>query len=285
MTRLFLVLSLPVILAAQPQGHPGIDDALTFSVPSSPRISPEGTRVVYQLSRTNWEDNAFESDLWLCDVAAPGHPRLMTAGPGWNGEPRWAPDGRQIAFVSDRSGRREIFVISPSGGEARKLTSAENGVNSFRWAPDGKAIAFTSDDDGDSHKKRNERYGDFEIVNSEAPSASLWLVRIPDRPEAAPGAPELLTKGRKELIGAFAWSPDGSKIAFESDGIHILDVAAATTTTIASGSGPYRNPVWSPDGRYVAFETAGGDPGFYYSNWFIARAPAQGGPTEPLTKG
>ena len=88
----------------------------------------------------------------------------------------------------------------------------------------------------------------------------------------------------KYAVGTFAWSPDGTRIAFQADGVYVLDVASHAVKAVACGAGPYRNPVWSPDGRSIAFETAGGDPGFYYANWFIAKVPACGGTVEPLTK-
>src|SRR6266478_3031781 len=77
---------------------PSIDAALGFSLPTNAQISPDGAHVVYQLSRTNWEANAFESDLWLVDLSSPRRARHLNAGPGWNGEPQWSPDGQWIAF-------------------------------------------------------------------------------------------------------------------------------------------------------------------------------------------
>jgi dipeptidyl aminopeptidase/acylaminoacyl peptidase len=250
---------------------PDIDTALTFAVPASPQISPDGTRVLYQLSRTNWEENAFESDLFVVDVANPRHPRRMNTGPGWNGGAQWSPDGRLIAFIGDRSGKRQLFVMAAEGNEVCKLTSDDSGVNEFHWAPDGKSIAFTTNDDRDPHAGRNDRYGDFEVVKSDSTASSLWRVRLGFKPEE-------LIADRKYSVGGFAWSRDGSRIAFQANGIYEFDVASGMISTVAAGAGPYRNPMWSPDGKSIAFETAGGAPGFYYSNWYIASAPADGGP-------
>ena len=162
-------------------------------------------------------------------------------------------------------------MMSPGGGEPRKLTHAAMGVNDFQWAPDGKSVAFTSNDpDADPI---------FEVVKSESARSRLWTIGVDSgKPATA------LACGGKYSVAGFAWSPDGARIAFEATGIFALDLSSGAVSTIAAGDGPYRNPVWSPDGRYLAVETAGGDPGFYYANWYIARAPAGGGATEPLTK-
>ena len=285
MTKVVSVLLLAAALPGAPRSAPAIDDSLSVSLPSSPRISPDGSQIVYELSRTNWKENAFEGDLWVVDVAPSHTRRKLDVGPGWSGEPRWSPDGRSIAFVSDRSGKRELFVIPARGGEVRKLTSVESGINEFHWAPDSLSLAFTADADAGENSDREQRYGDFEIVKEEpARIAGLWRVRVPGSPEAALEKPEPMLVDGKYAVGTFAWSPDGVRIAFQADGVYVLDIASGSVTAVAVGAGPYRNPVWSPDGKNIAFETAGGDPGFYYSNWFIARVPATGGTVEPLTK-
>src|SRR6266567_2785349 len=108
MTRFAIALAMAVSLpgttvsTAPIPTTPSIDAALDFAVPTSPRISPDGAQVVYQLSRTNWEANAFESDLWVVDLSSPRHARRLNAGSGGNGDAQWSPDGRWIAFASDR---------------------------------------------------------------------------------------------------------------------------------------------------------------------------------------
>lgn len=272
MTRFVLVLVVITQLAGAKT--PELRDSLRFNIPSNPRLSPDGNWVTYQLSRTNWEDNAFEGDLYVARAISSEEPRPIAVGPGWNGDVRWSPDSKQIAFISDRTGRRQIFVTTPAGGEPRKVTSVECGVNDFKWAPDGQSFAFTADDDSPRGSS------DFEVVNSSRTSRHLWRVG------AAPGSrPAEIARDKAYSVSNFAWSPDGSKIAFQSEGIFTLDIASGAIATIAGGNGPYRNPVWSPSGDSIAFETAGGASGFYYANWFLARASAQGGgETEPLTK-
>jgi dipeptidyl aminopeptidase/acylaminoacyl peptidase len=280
-----LVLLLPAFLWGEPRSAPTIDQSLALSFPAYPDISPDGASVVYQVSRPNWQENAFDADLWIVNVAEPLKPRKLDVGNGWNGEARWSPDGKRIAFLSDRSGCRQIFIMSPDGSGVRKLTSVDAGINEFHWSPDSQSIAFTADSDPDSHRARIERYGDFEIVKEDRTPGALWRIRIPQTPDAPRSKPEPLVKDLKYSVGGFAFSPDGTRIAFQSDGIFSLDLNTKAISKLTSGAGPYRSPVWSPDSSSVAFETAGGDPNFYYSTWYIARVSASGGDAEPLSKG
>jgi dipeptidyl aminopeptidase/acylaminoacyl peptidase len=258
--------------AAVRNDAPTIDAALSFSIPSNPQISPSGDRVLYQLSRTDWKRNSFESDLWMVDTATPHALHAIATGSAWNGDARWSPDGAQIAFVSDRSGQRQVFVVPAAGGEPRKVTSANAGVSLFRWAPDGKSIAFTTEEERDPHAQ-------FKVVKADDSRLRLLRVSL-----AGTSPVEEIFDGTKYAVHGFDWSPDGGRIAFQDDGIFVLDLATQNVTPVASGAGPYRNPLWSPDGNSVAFETANGAKGFYYSNWFVATAPAGGGPAQIITK-
>ena len=75
---------------------------------------------------------------------ATGERYQLTSGKKSSNSPHWSPDSRRLAFVSDRAGKRQIYLIAPTGGEAVQLTTEENGIGSMAWSPDGSAIAFTS---------------------------------------------------------------------------------------------------------------------------------------------
>ncbi|MDP9172159.1 MAG: S9 family peptidase [Acidobacteriota bacterium] len=273
MTLVLAVLLVAISLSGAVRPVPSIDASLNFATPSGPQISPDGGHVVYQLSRTDWKTNSFESDLWMVDTASPHCVTPVATADGWNGDARWSPDGARIAYVSDRGGQREIYVVPVGGGaEARKITSVNSAVNLFRWAPDSKSIAFTTEDERQSHAQ-------FKVVKAERPRVRLLRVSV-----EGSAAPEQILDGSAFTVHGFDWAPDGTRIAFQDEGIFTVEVATAKVTEVASGGGPYRNPMYSPDGKSIAFETAGGAAGFYYSNWFIATVGSGGGPVRAITQ-
>jgi dipeptidyl aminopeptidase/acylaminoacyl peptidase len=143
---------------------------------SSVAISPDGDSVVIGTERADWDQKIFRTDLWLyredARAASPNGPTLIQlTQSGHDSEPRWSPDGRWIAFLSDRKissekdsessddkGRRndnkddkddkgevtQIYVISPGGGEAIPLTQGEEEVHTFSWSADSRTIYFAT---------------------------------------------------------------------------------------------------------------------------------------------
>ena len=104
--------------AVAPAKAPTIDQSLDMRSVSSPTISPDGRFVVYQQSRTDWDANAFETDLWLADVAT-GERHLLTVQAKSSSDAAWSPDGRWIAFLSNRpapmagspADKKQVYVM------------------------------------------------------------------------------------------------------------------------------------------------------------------------------
>src|SRR5216684_8822385 len=132
---------------------PTIDQSLEWKAAFSPKISPDGKRVVYEVQKANWEENAFERNLWIADVAS-GESHTLTSAKKSSTNAAWSPDAKWIAFLSDRpgqikdtpEGKKQLYVISADGGEAQQLTKVENDVNALEWAPDSARIAFSMTD-------------------------------------------------------------------------------------------------------------------------------------------
>ncbi len=281
---------------------PTIDQSLEMKGAFSPEISPDGTRVVYEVSRTNWEDNAFERDLWIADTAA-GESHQLTASKKSSTNAAWSPDGKWIAFLSDRpgqisgtpEGKKQIYMIAADGGEARQLTRVETGVNIFAWSPDSKQMAFSADDpEPKTMKDRKEKYGEYEVVHADYNMAHLWTLEIPTGETIAVSEPMRLTKGAAFSVGEFAWSPDGTRIAFsaqrdpdlissETADIYVVTVSNDNVKKVVDTPGPDRNPHWSPDGKQIAFETTAGSKYFFYTNVKIAVVDVDGGTPRVLT--
>jgi dipeptidyl aminopeptidase/acylaminoacyl peptidase len=260
---------------------PTADQILSLKRAGSPEISPDGRWVAYTIRETNWDDNNFETEIWLADVST-GSTRQLTNGKKSSQSPSWAPDGSKLAFISDRTDKRQIYLISPQGGEGEALTSLEDGVSSFAWSPDGRTIAYTATEPKTAAiKDREKKYGEFQVVEQDHRMTHLFAIDVATR------ATRTLTSG-PFTVGRFAWSPDGRSIAFDhtvnpalanggSADISIVTVADASVRALVTQAGPDTHPVWSPDGSRIAFETAMANPAFFYSNGLIAIVPSSGG--------
>ena len=128
---------------ALPKVAPTVDQVLSLKRVASPAISPDGRLVAYTVRETNWDDNAYETEIWVADAGG-GAPRQLTNAKKSSRAPAWSPNGTRLAFISDRTDKSQLYVINPAAGEAEALTSVADGINSFDWAPDGKRIAFTA---------------------------------------------------------------------------------------------------------------------------------------------
>lgn len=168
-------------------------------------------------------------DIWV--AAANGTSRLrVTTQPGWDGDPAWSPDGKQIAFASERDGNREIYVMNGDGSNPVRLTFTNFSDYRPAWSPDGSRIAFVSERDGNA---------EIYLMNADGTNP----VRLTDNP-AFDGDPD--------------WSPDGSRIAFRSarsgtGGIWIMDAEGSNAHQLTTNFLGDWQPAWSPDGLRIAF--------------------------------
>ncbi len=169
---------------------PTIDQSLEMRSVSAPKISPDGKRVVYEETRTNWEANAFETDLWIAD-AATGERHLLTMAAKSSTDAAWSPDGRWIAFLSDRpgqlekspAGKKQVYVMpAADGGEAQQVTKMEAGVNGFGWAPDSKRLGLAAEaGETKAMKDRKETFGEYHVIHADYPMVHLWVLELPGR--------------------------------------------------------------------------------------------------------
>lgn len=306
LTVLFALASLCSAQTTPAPGAPTIDQSLETITVSSPQISPDGKRVVYAQGRVNWDKNEWNNDLWIGDAATGAH-HLLTTMSGSSNNAAWSPDGRWIAFLSDRpgylkdspEGKRQLWVMPADGGEAQQLTKMENGVEDFDWGPDSGQIAIAAEGpEPKSMKDRKDYFGDYHVIHADYRMVHLWLVRLP-QPDASgrypkPADPAQLTKGDSFSVDGFSFSPDGKRIAFSATrdpdlisgytaDVYTVTVPGGEVKKIVDTPGPDGNPKWSPDGKQIAYETANGNKYFYYTDQRIAVVPADGGTPQVLT--
>jgi len=158
-----------------------IDAASFFEIKeaSQPAVSPDGKRIAYVVSEVDRIENKYALSIWVSRIDGRKKSKKFTAG-GTNGDmtPVWSPTGEQLAFVSTRAGKPQIFIIDIDGGEAVPFTSMPNGAFNPAWSPDGKYIAFLSrvreSERLEESKKRKKTSGEegtvktkFEITQEE----------------------------------------------------------------------------------------------------------------------
>jgi len=160
-------------------------------------ISPDGGAVLYSLREVNWEQGKAFTDIYLVDSAGKTTGQMTFTRDKNERSPKWSPDNVTFAFISDRSGKDQIYIMRKDAGEARQLTANDEGVGMFRFSKDGKYIAYTAGTKGERE---------------------LWLVELPD------GKPFKLVKDKKG-VAALTWDPRSKVVYFTApDSIDNIDL-------------------------------------------------------------
>jgi dipeptidyl aminopeptidase/acylaminoacyl peptidase len=269
-----------VAQAYQAEGKRGItpEDYFAFEFISDPHISPDGKLVAYVVTTVDQKQNRRHSSIWMAAVDGSRAPWRFTTSPQNSNAPRWSPDGQILAFISSRPGadgsatesRPQVWLLSMSGGEARRVTNLKNGANSFQWSRDGARLACVSrtgpsDNRPDSKDRSDVRHyshisykfndtGWFDDKRSH-----IWIVDVKT------GTAKQLTSGDDWNDSDPQWSPDGTRISFVSNrtgkeydenrnsDVWVIRSEGGQITKISDHEEADNSPRWSPDGKTIAF--------------------------------
>ncbi len=276
------------------------EDLYALNTISDVRISPDGQFVVYAMQRVERKTEKKYTNLWIVPTRD-GEPRQFTYGDQSDGHPRFSPDGKTIAFLSNRGDKEkpaQIYLIPLDGGEAHPLTSLEGEIGDFAWSPDGKRIVcqFRKTDEEALEREKDEQKKKLGVVDRHYTRLfykldgegylpkerwHIWMV------DARTGKGKALTEHAVYDEGCPAWSPNGKWLAFvsnrsadpddtkDADGLYIMPAAGGEIRQIPAPLGGKSLPSFSPDGKWLAYFGQEGEKQWYRNNGLWA-VPADG---------
>jgi len=270
-------------------------DLLKVAAVTGPKISPDGVRVAYTVSETKTEkDKEWKTltQVWVAPMvpSATAKPRQYTRGEKNASAPEWSPDGKLLAFLSDREkdGERQVWMMPADGGEAWAVTTQKGGVSGFKFSLDGKQLLLSAADQPSKEEEDRKKVKDDPMmIDHDIKMTHLWLWNI----EKKDG--KRLTEG-DYTVSDPQWSPDGTRITYTTrptpkadDGslsdIWLMTIASGEKRKLAEG-GSNDTARWSPDGRWIAYT---GSPdingGVSQTNLFLVSATG-GSPKQLTTK-
>src|SRR5688572_26134426 len=123
-----------------------MDDVFALKDVADPRVSPDGMWVAYTVRTMDPKADESDVDVYMVPMAG-GDALRVTASKKPESSPRFSPDGRYLAFLSGREGKKgQVWLLERRGGEAVKLTDYQGGVSSFAWSPDSSRLAIVASD-------------------------------------------------------------------------------------------------------------------------------------------
>jgi dipeptidyl aminopeptidase/acylaminoacyl peptidase len=230
-----------------------LDDLYRLRTVSDPRISPDGAWVAYVVSTPNRDADADDTDLWLVSWDGKERRRLTDA-PAPEHSPRWSPDGRRIAFLTDRGdpdAGDQLWVLERAGGEAVQHSRFEGTISTYDWSPDGARIVFAA-------------------VKSAGRAAPAGAGKAAEKPI---------------VIERLQFKQDEEGyLPAERSHLYELELASGTVTQWTDGEQDDLQPGYAPDGRRIAFLSKRGADPDRHNNWDVCVMDARAGaPATPLT--
>jgi acylaminoacyl-peptidase len=261
------------------------DDLYRFRVATDPSLSPDGSLAVFTVQAVAPTKDGYRHALWAVATDGDGAPRQLTIGARHDRHARFAPDGRSLAFLSDRrmhveeepeagdAKQREdadqVHLLPLDGGEARRLTDLPRGVDAFWWSPDGRSLLVASTSHGATRADDRRRRGkskppkpgdapesDYHFVDRLGYHANgagliyfairqLWIVDV------ASGEARRLTD-EPAGVGEAAWSPDGRRIVYTTNLRRDHDLESRSHLVVVAADGSARTRLTGDAGVFFS---------------------------------
>jgi dipeptidyl aminopeptidase/acylaminoacyl peptidase len=254
-----------------PRGLPyaSIEDLLALHIVNDPQISPDGSLIAFTMLQSDGTTNTTSSTIWLVSSSGgkTNAPWQITNGEHHETMPRWSPNGHVLAFLSDRAGTTQIYLLPMRGGEAQQVSTFVHDVTEYSWRVDGRAIlAHSAWGPSDEHTETTGKHTVEVFTRLDAHwngqgykqgrYQQLWLLPLE-------GSATRLTSEPVDLEQS-CWSPDGTEIVFcanrrsdpdlsASRALWILTVATGQMRRLTPEEGLAQVPAWSPDGHTIAY--------------------------------
>jgi len=296
-----LSLSLAAVAVMHAQSAPfDIQALMKLTRLSEPALSPDGKTLAFTARSVNLDANTQPRDVYAVPLSG-GSPVQLTRQGTINERPRWSPDSKQIAFVSNRSGGSQVWVMDADGANPRQVTSLSTEASGVLWSPDGKRLVFVSEvypecPDEACNKKRLDAEKESKVKarvytsllyrhwNEWQGARRRHLFSVP----VEGGTPKDLTPGLRDVppfsLGGpddYAISPDGAEVCYAMNPeenqalstnweLYVVPVEGPSSGNeaklISANLAADASPVYSPDGKYLAWR-AQAKPGYESDRW------------------
>jgi dipeptidyl aminopeptidase/acylaminoacyl peptidase len=308
---MFALACLPVsIVSAQGNRRFTVEDLLKVRRVGDPRISPDGTRVVFTIGDVNWDVNKVITQIYVVPIDG-GSMKQLTNGAGSATSPRWSPEGKRIAYITGG----QVWTMENDGDNKNQVTKISTDAAAPIWSPDGQWIAFTSDvypdcSNDDCNKKKAEaaekskvkahittrllfRHWDewrdvkrthVFLVSSKGGTARDITPGDFDSPPyaAASGVDFAFSPDSKEF--AYIRNPDKVEAISTNSDIYVIPTAGGPAKDITVGNRGYDvGPIYTRDGKYIIYRSQA-TAGFEADRWRLMAYNRATGTSTEITK-